>query len=114
MFNDIKDAVKAAPMLSKPQWDEPFSIATDASNVGVGAVLFQGTRDKPRYIVCVSRALSSSERNYSATKKELLGIMFALRKLKFYVAGRRFTVYTDHKAPTHMLTQRKLNDKLER
>ena len=37
-FNDIKDAVKAAPMLSKPQWDEPFSIATDASNVRVGAV----------------------------------------------------------------------------
>ena len=100
--------------MSKPQWDKPSSIATDASNVGIGAVLFQGTRDNPRYIVCVSRALSPSERNYSATKKELLGIIFALRKLKFYVAGRRFTVFTDHKALTHMFTQKKLNDMLER
>jgi hypothetical protein len=113
-FIEMKEAVAAAPILSKPQWDEPFSIATDASNVGIGAVLFQGTRDKPRYIVCVSRALSPSERNYSATKKELLGIIFALRKLKFYVAGRRFTVFTDHKALTHMFTQKKLNDMLER
>ena len=40
--------------------------------------------------------------------------MFSLRKLRFYVAGRRFTIFTDHKALTHMLTQRKLNNMLER
>ncbi len=59
----------------------------------------------PRYVVCVSRALSSSERNYSATKRELLGIIFALRKLRFYLAGRCFHVFTDRKALTFMLEQ---------
>ena len=65
-------------------------MATDASIVGVDAVLFQDSRDRPRYIVCVSRALTQSERNYSATKKEFLGVIFALRKLRYYLAGKRF------------------------
>ncbi len=89
-------------------------VATDASSVGVGAVLFQDYRDLPRYIVCVSRPLTPSERNYSATKKELLGMIFALRKLRFYLAGRRFFMYTNHKALEYMLGQRKLSDMLER
>jgi transposase InsO family protein len=113
-FHDIKEAVRRAPILCKPDWNGKFSVATDASGVGLGAVLFQGTPEDPRYIVCASRALTRSERNYSATKKELLGVMFALRKLRYYLAGRRFTMYTDHKALTYMLQQKKLNDMLER
>ncbi len=77
-------------------------------------VLFQCSRDDPRYIVCVSRALTPSERNYSATKRELLVIIFALRKLRFYLAGRRFRLFTDHKALTYMFEQKRLNDMLER
>jgi hypothetical protein len=113
-FESIKEAIRLAPVLAKPDWDAPFLVATDASAVGVGAVLFQGSREEPRYVVCASRALSPSERNYSATKKELLGIMFALRKLRYYLAGRRFELFTDHKALTYMFEQRKLNDMLER
>ncbi|OBQ32094.1 MAG: hypothetical protein AN485_22425 [Anabaena sp. MDT14b] len=113
-FLSIKEAIAAAPVLSKPAWGEPFFVATDASSVGLGAVLFQGSREDPRYVVCVSRALSASERNYSATKRELLGIIFALRKLRFYLAGRRFHVFTDHKALTFMLEQKRLSDMLER
>ena len=113
-FECIKDALRSAPILAKPDWSADFYVATDASAVGLVAVLFQGSREEPRYIVCVSRALSASERNYSATKRELLGIVFALRKLRFYLAGRRFVLYTDHKALTYMFEQKKLNDMLER
>ena len=67
-FDAIKESIKAAPLLARPMWQEKFFIATDASNVGLGAVLFQGSTAKPRYIVCVSRSLSASERNYSASK----------------------------------------------
>jgi hypothetical protein len=112
-FESIKEAIRLAPVLAKPDWEAPFLVATDASSVGVGAVLFQGSREDPRYIVCASRALSASERNYSATKKELLGIIFALRKLRYYLAGRRFELFTDHKALSYMFEQRKLNDMLE-
>ncbi|OBQ28310.1 MAG: hypothetical protein AN485_24190, partial [Anabaena sp. MDT14b] len=54
------------------------------------------------------------ERNYAATKKELLAIVFALRKLRFYLAGRRFHLYTDHRALSFMFTQKGLNPMLER
>ncbi|OBQ33349.1 MAG: hypothetical protein AN485_18965 [Anabaena sp. MDT14b] len=113
-FECIKDALRSAPVLGKPDWSAEFLVATDASAVGLGVVLFQGSRDDPRYIVCVSRALTPSERNYSATKRELLGIIFALRKLRFYLAGRRFRLFTDHKALTYMFEQKRLNDMLER
>jgi hypothetical protein len=65
-FIAIKDAIAAAPVLSKPAWGDPFFVATGASSVGIDPVLFQGSRDDPRYVFCASRALTSSERNYSA------------------------------------------------
>ena len=113
-FLSIKDAVASAPTLCKPDWREPFLVATDASAVGLGCVLFQGSREAPRYICCASRSLTASERNYAATKKELLAIVFSLRKLRFYLAGRRFHLYTDHKALSFMFTQKGLNPMLER
>ncbi len=113
-FQAVSAAIREAPMLSKPNWGSRFFVATDASNVGLGAVLFQGSRYQPRYTVCVSRALTGSECNYSATKKELLGVMFALRRLRLYLADRRFTMYTDHKALAYMFQQKKLNDVLGR
>ncbi len=81
--------------------------------MGLGCVLFQGSREEPRYIFCASRSLSTSERNYSATKKELLGIVFALRKRRFYLAGRRLHLYMDHMALSFMFTQKGLNPMLE-
>jgi hypothetical protein len=99
-FVAIKDAIAAAPVLSKPKWAAPFFVASDASVVGVGAVLFLGSREEPRYIVCVSRALNSSERSYSATKHELLELIFVLRMLRFFLSGRKLHMFTDHKALT--------------
>ncbi len=82
----IKNAIAAAPVLTKPDWSAPFYVASDVSAVGLGAVLFQGSRDEPRYIMCVSRALTSSELHYYATKRELMRLIFALRTLRFYLA----------------------------
>jgi hypothetical protein len=113
-FECIKDAFRSAHVLGKPNWSAEFLVATDASAVALGVVLFQGSRDDPRYIVRVSRALNPSERNYSVTKRELLGILFALRKLRFYLPGRSFRLFTDHMALTYMFEQKRLNDMLER
>jgi hypothetical protein len=44
MINDfelVKKAVVAAPNLKYPDYSKPFHIATDASNVGIGGVLYQ-------------------------------------------------------------------------
>src|SRR5262249_32975498 len=70
-----------------PDFTKPFCVATDASNVGIGAVLYQDSdkSDVVHYISIQARSLTSSEQNYSATKKELLAIIFALRKFHHYI-----------------------------
>ncbi len=69
---------------------------TDASDYGVGAWIGQkGLNDSINYLSSASRSLSKSERKYSATKKQLLAIVWALQKIRFYLIWRKFTLFTD-------------------
>jgi len=100
-FNTLKKLLTHAPILSFPQFDKPFYMATDASDVGVGAVLYQLPKGKEHpkcinYISFMARSLQERERKYSATKKELLGIVFALNKFHHYLWGRSFDLFSDH------------------
>jgi hypothetical protein len=70
----------------------PTQVATDASGTGLGAVLLQ----KNRPIAYAARSLTPAERNYSTIEKELLAMVFALRRFHFYTAGRTVDVLTDH------------------
>ena len=113
-FETLKEILLTAPLLAYPDFSKPFFIATDASNVGIGAVIYQydNEHNSKKYISFQARALTKSERNYSATKRELLGIVFALKKFHKYVWGTHFTLYTDHKALTYLHTQPNLSPML--
>jgi predicted aspartyl protease len=114
-WNQLKQSIYEAKMLYHPDFDSTFHIQTDASNVGISASIFQYPtnenhpmidKHKRRYISFAARALSASEKNYSTTKKELLAIIFALKKFHYYVAGRRFKLYTDHKPLIQLMTMK--------
>jgi len=117
-FNALKMLLANAPILYFPDFAELFYVATDASNVGIGAVLYQiiwndKTKKKEiRYISFMARSLQDRERRYSATQKELLAIVFALTKFHYYIWGKQFTLYTDHRALTFIHTQKELNSML--
>ncbi|VDI81855.1 Hypothetical predicted protein [Mytilus galloprovincialis] len=101
-FDQLKNALTTASILSLPKSDGNLILDTDASNVGVGAVLSQMQNDEERVIAYSSRALSSSQQNYCITKRELLAVVLFVEQFRHYLWGRRFIIRTDH-APLYWL-----------
>ena len=77
-FNQLKDKLPQAPVLAFPQFTAdapPFLLQTDASAVGLGAVLEQGGCA----IDYTSRILTKSEQQYSTIQKECLAAVYAMK-----------------------------------
>ena len=84
-------------MLTHPVPGAPLSLVTDASDSGVGAVLQQRVNGKDSPLAFYSHQLSTAESKYSACDRELLAIYLAVRHFRYFVEGRTFVIYTDHK-----------------
>jgi hypothetical protein len=95
-FSEVKNALINAPILSCPDFNHPFTLQCDACDIGIGAVLTQNFNGNERVIYYLSRALSLTERKYSTTEKECLSVIYAIKRLRCYLEGTRFTVITDH------------------
>jgi predicted aspartyl protease len=96
-FQSLIKQLSERPILAYPDFNKPFCLATDASQVGIGAVLGQ-VDDKGREtaIHFASRSLSQAERNYSTIERELLAIIYAVDKFRYYLYGKKFKIITDH------------------
>ena len=108
-FDAFLEVLQEAPVLNFPLPDVPFCVHTDASDKGIGAVLSQRVDDKKRYILFVAKSLNPAQRNYSATKRELLAIIFALNYFRDFLYLSHFELYTDHRALTYIFTQKQLS-----
>ncbi|EDW27423.1 GL14157 [Drosophila persimilis] len=97
-FEEVKRRLVAKLVLACPDFSKKFILQTDASDYGLDAMLTQETERGERVISYASRTLNGPERNYSATEKEYLAIVWAIRRLRPYLEGYRFKVVTDHKA----------------
>ncbi len=96
-FCKTKAALVHATMLTHPKPGATIGLTTDASDVGIGAVLQQWQNNKWQPLGFFSRQLRKPELKYSAFDKELLALYLAIRHYKYYLEGRSFVVYTDHK-----------------
>nr|XP_040028806.1 uncharacterized protein LOC120817079 [Gasterosteus aculeatus aculeatus] len=102
----IKMALTAEPVLRAPDFGCPFLLQTDASDTGLGAVLSQIQEDEEHPVLYLSRKLTPAEKNYAAVEKEALAIKWAVLELRYYLLGRRFTLFTDH-APLQWMARAK-------
>ena len=103
-YAQLRAIVIADPVLRLPDFEKPFTIYTDASDIGTGAVLVQyNEENKPYAVRYLSRKLLDAETRYSTTEKEYLAIIHALRAFKVYVLGKEVTICTDHQPLTHMI-----------
>lgn len=98
-FDSLKKLLTNEPVLSAPDFSRPFKLATDASDVGVGAVLIQEDDQGIEHPVSYySRKFNNSQRNYSTIEKEILAVILALQHFNVYVDSpiEPVVVYSDH------------------
>ena len=96
-FNQLKQSLVSQPVLQGPQYDRPFFLQTDASDVGIGAVLSQKDEEgHDRPVAYYSRKLMPRECNFAAMDKECLAIVDGIKHFAVYLTGVPFTVVTDH------------------
>ncbi|GFW75310.1 retrovirus-related Pol polyprotein from transposon 297 [Trichonephila clavipes] len=96
-FRELKGKLIDKPVLYAPNFVREFIVQTDASNAGMGAVLTQLTEQGEELpILYLSKKFSEVEKRYCMTEKECASIVFAIKRLHYYLDGNSFLVMTDH------------------
>lgn len=93
-FQTLKHALVQAPVLALPYFTKEFVLETDASAVGVGAVLMQ----QGHPLAFFSKALGPRNQTLSTYDKECLAIILAIDKWKSYLQHNPFVIHTDKKS----------------
>ena len=109
-FAELKRLLTSAPILRVPDMEKEFTVCTDASRQGLGAVLMQ----EGGVIAYASRKLKPHEENYPTHDLELAAVMLALKLWRHYLVGRSFELKSDHQSLRYIFTQRDLNARQRR
>src|SRR5210317_529644 len=96
-FEQMKELIARETLLRYPDFNKPFEIHTDASQVQLGACISQ--EGKP--IAFYSRKLNPAQTRYTTTERELLSIVETLKEFRNILLGQQIIVHTDHENLTY-------------
>jgi hypothetical protein len=115
-FDALKAKLTTYPCLPPPNWDLPFHIYCDASEVAVGSALCQpiGENQKIHLIAFASRQLTDAGRNYSTTERECLAMVFNVKKFRHYLLLNLVVFFVDHMALRYLVNKPDLSGRLVR
>lgn len=92
-FYKVRNALSKPVTLAFFNYNQPITLAVDASPTGLGATIHQNGK----LVACGSRKLSDTESRYSQIEREFLAIVFGIHRFRSLLIGQKFEVTTDHK-----------------
>ncbi|KAK8942809.1 hypothetical protein KSP39_PZI009568 [Platanthera zijinensis] len=104
-FQELKNRLCTAPILTLPTEGLDYAIYVDASHAGLGCVLMQ----EGKVVAYGSRQLKIHERNYPTHDLEFAAVIYALKLWRHLLYGAQCKIYTDHKSLKYVFTQKELN-----
>ena len=116
-FDKVKLLLQKSPVLKSPDYEKPFKLIIDSSDVGTGSVLVQEASDGLDHPVSYfSKKFLKYQKNYSVVEKETLGLVLALEHFDVYLGSTPFKikVYTDHNPLTFLKTMKNKNQRSAR
>ena len=106
-INKLKSIMASDRVLYLPDYSLPFELVTDASTVGLSAILFQRveTEDKKelRIISYGSRTLNPAQSRYDIYILEALAILSALLTFQQIIQNQLTNIYSDNIALKYLL-----------
>jgi len=112
-FLHLKSRLATQPVLRPPDYSLPFCLSVDASDLAIGATLFQVV-DGLEHPTFFSRKLDAHQKRYSTIEKEALSLVLAVRYFSVYFGTGVVTVYTDHNPRVFLQRMANHNQKLLR
>ena len=107
--DNLKVAMTKTPVLALSNFQEQFTVETDACADGIGAALMQ----KGQPIAFLSKALGDKHTNMSIYEKEFLALIMAVEKWRAYLQRQEFIILTDHKSLSY-LNEQNLHSEMQR
>ncbi|KAF5778414.1 putative nucleotidyltransferase, Ribonuclease H [Helianthus annuus] len=100
-FCKLKTLLSTTPVLRLPDFSKPFTVETDASGTGIGAILSQDKQPIAYYSLKLSPRMQAA----SAYQREMFAITQAIAKWRQYLLGRKFQIITDQQSLKNLQDQ---------
>jgi hypothetical protein len=114
-FDSLKQTLLGDAVMAFPRSNHPYLLYTDASDFACGAILCQTDENGlERVIQYVSHQLAGAQLRWATIEKEAFAVVYALKKLRPYLLGSDFCIYTDHKPLVSLFSSTMQNAKIQR
>lgn len=101
VFQALKNVLITAPVLALPNFSMQLKVETDASDVGIGAVLLH----EGHPLAFISRLLGSHTRGLSTYEKEYMAVLLAVEHWRSYLQHAEFVIRMDHRSLVNFTDQ---------
>ena len=114
-FETLKDILCSNQIMAYPNLQKPYKLFTDACDYAIGGILCQEDENGvERVVQYVSHQLSGNQLKWATIEKEAYAVIYCITKLRPYLWGAEFTVFTDHKPLKSLFTAQMKNTKIQR